>query len=313
MTGRSWTIWCAALLGATLALVGCGDDTPPVTHATSGPRVGGRSVYVDSYPMTYFAQRIGGDHIDVTFPAPPDVDPAFWEPDDKAVIAYQSADLILLNGADFAKWTHTHTLPMSKAVETAGSLSDSFIIIKNAVTHSHGATGSHSHAGTDFNTWVDPVQAITQANAVADALKKLQPDHVADFEKNRTALVTDLQSLDDALKSISAGDKAKTPLVASHPVYNYIARRYGWNLRSMLWEPDAMPSDEQWAELGKLLNAHAALSMLWEDEPIAPIRERLETMGLKVIVFRPCGNRPASGDYMTEMRANIERLRAAFE
>ena len=36
-------------------------------------------VYTVNYPLYYFAERIGGEYIQVVLPAPPDVDPAFWE------------------------------------------------------------------------------------------------------------------------------------------------------------------------------------------------------------------------------------------
>ncbi|MBW1743769.1 MAG: hypothetical protein JRJ47_10130 [Deltaproteobacteria bacterium] len=38
------------------------------------------SVYVVNYPLKYFAERIGGDHVDVEFPAPKGTDPAYWIP-----------------------------------------------------------------------------------------------------------------------------------------------------------------------------------------------------------------------------------------
>ena len=60
-------------------------------------------IYVVNYPLQYFAERIGGDKVDVFFPAPSDVDPAFWTPGREVVRQYQQADLILLNGADYAK------------------------------------------------------------------------------------------------------------------------------------------------------------------------------------------------------------------
>jgi zinc transport system substrate-binding protein len=33
-------------------------------------------------------------------------------------------------------------------------------------------------------------------------------------------------------------------LLASHPVYQYLARRYGLNLRSLVWETDEVPKLE---------------------------------------------------------------------
>ena len=64
------------------------------------------TVYVVNYPLQFFAERIGGEHVNVVFPAPADVDPAYWMPDTPTIAAYQQADLILLNGAGYARWVN---------------------------------------------------------------------------------------------------------------------------------------------------------------------------------------------------------------
>ncbi len=56
-------------------------------------------IYTVNYPLAYFAERIAGDLAEIRFPAPPDVDPAFWMPGTDTIAAYQAADRILLNGA----------------------------------------------------------------------------------------------------------------------------------------------------------------------------------------------------------------------
>jgi zinc transport system substrate-binding protein len=61
-------------------------------------------IYAVNYPLKYFAERIGGMHVKVYFPAPADVDPVYWTPDITSIAANQKADLILLNGAGYAKW-----------------------------------------------------------------------------------------------------------------------------------------------------------------------------------------------------------------
>ena len=52
------------------------------------------TVYTVNYPLAYFARRIRQEQVKVVFPAPPDVDPAFWNPDPETIVAYQEADLI---------------------------------------------------------------------------------------------------------------------------------------------------------------------------------------------------------------------------
>ena len=61
------------------------------------------TIYTVNYPLQYFAQRIAGEHAQVIFPGPEDEDPAFWMPDTETIQRYQQADLILLNGAGYAR------------------------------------------------------------------------------------------------------------------------------------------------------------------------------------------------------------------
>ena len=52
-------------------------------------------IYAVNYPLAYFAERVAGDLADVTFPAPPGADPAFWMPDADTIADYQAAGLSL--------------------------------------------------------------------------------------------------------------------------------------------------------------------------------------------------------------------------
>ena len=123
-------------------------------------------VLVANYPLQYFAQRLAGDAVEVRLLAPKGEDPAFWQPDEAAITAFQNADLILMNGAGYSKWADKVTLPESKVVETSAAFANNFIIVRDATTHSHGPGGEHSHNGTAFTTWIDFKQASLQAQAV---------------------------------------------------------------------------------------------------------------------------------------------------
>jgi zinc transport system substrate-binding protein len=264
-------------------------------------------IYTVNYPLAYFAERIAGDLAIVTFPAPPDVDPAFWMPDAETIVAYQGADLILLNGADYAKWTSKVSLPRSRLVDTSRGFKDQYIRETGGVSHSHGPGGEHSHGGTAFTTWLDLDQAAQQADAIAQALTRKRPEAKDQIAQNLHALQGDLTKLDRRIGQITRADPDR-PLLASHPVYQYLARRYGLNLRSVKWEPDEVPSEAQWAELGEILSEHPAAWMIWEDEPAQQSIDRLRALGLDSVVVNPCGNRPSTGDFLAVMKKNAESL-----
>lgn len=275
------------------------------------PRIAARPVVcTTSYPLQYFATRIAGGLADVRFPAPAGTDPAHWEPDTAIIEAYQNADLILLNGAGYEKWVERASLPPSRLVNTSASFEGDYIPLKGTVTHSHGPEGEHTHGGFAFTTWLDPRLAQKQADSICDALVKLLPERRVIFEQNFQSLASDLAGLDAELARITADWKA--PLLASHPVYQYLERRYRLHLTSFHWEPDEMPADSEWRRLERALRTHRTRWMLWEAEPSAEIAARLAKYDVAPVVFDPCASAPAAGDYLTVMRDNIERLRAAL-
>ena len=221
------------------------------------------TVYTVNYPLAYFAERIGSDHVNVVFPAPADVDPAYWMPDREVISRYQKADLILLNGAHYAKWVEKVTLPRAKMVDTSRKFKDRYIQMEAEVTHSHGAEGEHAHEDAAFTIWLDFELAVKQAKAIEKALSRKMPAQSAVFKKNFAALEKDLLSLDQGIKKIVVSNRDK-PFLASHPVYDYLQRRYSLNLQSVHWEPDEDISFTQWNELKKILQNHPAKWMIWE-------------------------------------------------
>ncbi len=270
------------------------------------------TVYVVNYPLQYFAERIGAEQVHVVFPAPADEDPVFWKPDVETIAAFQAADLILINGGAYAKWLKTASLPKSKMIDTSRRFKADYIEIQDTGTHSHGPTGEHSHAGTAFTTWLDFRQAAQQAEAVTEGLSRLLPEHKDTFERRYAELEQDLLALDERLDTIAARQRTQ-PLIASHPVYQYLAKRYGLNLQSVLWEPEVIPDDEEWQRLQSILQGHAAAWMLWEGDPLPTSADKLQALGIKSLVFDPCGNTPEQGDFLSVMQQNVARLQQAFQ
>lgn len=269
------------------------------------------SVYVVNYPLKYFAERIGGPLVKVTLPVPPEVDPVYWTPSIADIGAYQRADLILLNGAGYAKWVSKVSLPRSKTVDTSRGFKERYITVRETMTHSHGAEGGHAHEGLAFTTWLDLSLAAKQAEAVFEALAHKQPQQKDQFRTNFLALENDLLALDSRLRKIVSQNNS-VPIIFSHPVYAYFAEGYGLSGRSVHWEPDQEPTPGQVAELNKLMETHSAKWMLWEGTPVTSAVETLEAMGIQSAVFNPCGNVLPGGDFLSVMLRNASNLEVVF-
>jgi zinc transport system substrate-binding protein len=288
---------------------GCGGEGSVENTQDPEKLPGKLIVYTVNYPLAYFAQRIGGDLAEVVFPAPADGDPALWVPDAETIAAYQRADLILLNGADYAKWVQRASLPGSRVVDTGAAIADRLIELGGVTTHSHGPEGEHEHGGWAFTTWLDPDLAAHQAQAVVDSFIAARPASAADFNQRFEALSQELNQLDQRLAAAAEAISGE-PLLFSHPVYQYLIRRYELNAREVHWEPDELPDGHAWDHLQETLQSHPARWMLWEGEPLASTVSRLEELGVTSLVFDPCSLPPEQGDYMTVMMANAGALEA---
>jgi zinc transport system substrate-binding protein len=184
--------------------------------------------------------------------------------------------------------------------------------MEEVLTHSHGPEGQHAHESMAFTLWMDFDLAAKQAREIVKALGRKRPDLRDTFKNNGATLENELIGLDREIKRIVTRNPSQ-PLIASHPVYHYFARRYGLNMKYVHWEPDEVPGAEQIIELQKIIKSHPARWMIWDGEPVEESVKRLESMGMRSLVFDPCGNVPEKGDFLSAMKQNINNLKMAYQ
>lgn len=295
------------LLAATL--LSCASKEQPA-HEDTPESLDSLAVYTVNYPLAYFAQRLAPEGVEVVFPVPPDVDPAFWKPTAEAIGDYQHADLILLNGAGYANWTRYATLPKSRMVLTAEGCRDAFIETEDAPQHQHGPEGEHAHRATAFTTWLDFRLAACQAARTRDALKKRLPAAAGEIEKRYEDLENDLLELDTRLRGVAKVWKGQ-PILASHPVYQYLADAYDLPIESLHLEPEQVLDSDDLKQLDGILARHPAKLMLWESAPLQSTADQLLERGVAPLIFMPTSQPPKSGDFLETMQRNVARLECA--
>ena len=271
-------------------------------------------IVTSNYPLYFFASRVvsGVD-------AAPDIilpeiegDPASWIPSTAQIQLLQSADLIVVNGAGAEPWLNWISLDQGRVVDTSSEISGRLIVLDESVLHRHGPKGDHSHRASAFTTWLDPQLAIDQALAVERALAALTPEHATKYGHNMSVLKQELMELDGKLSEVFAQLQDR-PILFSHPVYQYLQRRYDINGQSVHWEPDEEPTTPDWIDLQQRRASHRATIMIWEDEPLTTTGRRLVQAGISSVTFRTAANRPTQGDFVTLMLENRQRLQTALQ
>lgn len=251
-------------------------------------------------PLASMAKTLGGDAITVVYPVPEGTDPALWRPSIAEVAQIQASDLILLNGAEFARWTAKTSLPRARTVNTSRAFQDTYIATAEGLTHSHGNDGEHSHAGVAPLVWLDFDQAAQQVTAIATALKRLIPDQAGAIDSRLAALTQQLNDL-HARASTFAG----TQVLADHSGLEYFARAYGLQMTDIAWTPGQAPAPK---DLARLSTTDATI-ILWQTAPHPKAEAATQAAGLTSVLFSPGTGSPDG--FVARMVENLDRLEAA--
>ena len=262
-----------------------------------------------AWPLAEFARVMAGDRAEVVYPVPEGRDPAFWRPSIAEIGAIQQADAILLNGAGFAAWVDKVSLPRRAVTVTARGLEDR-LIETETVTHSHGADGAHSHRGVASHTWLDPDLGLAQAEAVAAALRRVLPEAEAEIAAGLDAVRAGYADVRAAGAELSAF--ASAPVIVTHPRYQYLARAFGLDVRSLEWDAGAAPTAEHLAELAALALESGARILLWEAEPPPESRAAVADLGLSDMIF-PTFAHPVEGRFPSVYAERLRDLGALLE
>lgn len=260
-------------------------------------------VLTSNHPLQYVAGRIAGGAVPVESPIPPGQDPGHWSPTRADLVRYQRARLILLSGAGYEGWVTGVSLPTSRVVDTSRGFPEGSLLETGARTHSHGLDGEHSHAGIAGLVWLNPRLLTLQARQAYRAMARSWPEHTDLFNQGLKELEADLAALEAELASTLEG----AHVVASDPGFGYL----GESCQGFDLDP-AGPSSGALERLQAALEERPARVLLWPTPPEDAVAAHLqEHLGLTSIVLDIASN-PAEGDYLTIMRANIQRLGEAL-
>jgi len=289
-----------------LLLAACGGESTPESAVVAVDKV--RPLIIASnFPLYFFAREIAGDSAEVIFLSM-EGDPVNWKPGSEAIARMQSSDLLILNGAGYETWLGWVSLPDEILLDTSAGFRDRLLPQEEETVHQHGPEGAHSHQGLAFTIWLDPTLAMEQASVIEQAISEMVPRNQAAHQARLASLHASLAGLDEELRIAfeTFGDQA---ILFSHPVYQYLAARYGLNGVSVHWEPGEDPGIKAWIDFQDVLRSHPAKLMIWEDEPGDVTADQLEQLGIKPVPFHTASNPPEGSDYFEVMNANLDRLK----
>lgn len=195
-----------AILVASCSGVRHNDDTPEKP-----------TVVVSIAPLSYFAESIGGDKVNVEVMAPAGTDPETYEPSMASLGSASQASVIFTTGL----------LPFEeKVVRTVKGSSGGKILDQALCDSLQLIMGTHGHDEADPHIWMSLRNARVMARTVCCALTHALPADSAYFRTRLSVIEHRLDSLDNATATALATLSGRSFLIW-HPSLSYFARDYG--------------------------------------------------------------------------------------
>lgn len=245
---------------ALLLLAGCGtaeemdsSGTVNQTEKTGGPL----EIFTTVYPLGYFTERIGGEHVNVRSIYPPGSNVHTFEPTQQDMIALAEADALFYIGLgmegfiDNAKeslkdekvemiaasrsipetdllegHSHSHEEHAHQEEHTNGHGHEEGEASKHESSEEPEGTSAHSdHQAVDPHIWLSPQLSQKLAEAIKDELIEQDRANQAEYETNYTDLMNELKELDQSFERM-AESATKKSFFISHESFGYIANAY---------------------------------------------------------------------------------------
>jgi len=283
------------------------------------PSVSGRlRVATTIYPVTFFAQQVGGDLVEVTGLVSPGTEPHAFEPSPSDILTIQAADVVVYNSRAFETWITDALDAIDARPRTVVEAADLDLAQSAEPVSEHEDEDEHDHGPVDPHVWLDPTEAVAQIERILDAFIAADPAGAGTYRDNAAALIQRLEALDGrfsaALRSCS-----HRAFVVNHSAFGHLAERYDLEQISISGlEPEAEPGARTVATIATRMKDLGIRHVL--AEPIASSRTAetiAREIGGEVLILHPLGvltpdEARAGEDYFSIMEANLHILTTAL-
>ena len=287
----------AAAVAATVAAAGSGSASGA---GSTGKivAVGAENEYAD------VIGQVGGKYVQVSaIMSNPSTDPHTFEASIAVSREVGNAQLVVQNGLGYDSFMNT--------IESAAPDSGRRVIDVQQLLKLPDSTPNP-------HLWYDPATMPKVADAIADDLSAIQPEHAAYFQANAKAFGTSLKALTGAIASFRAGYPG-TPVATTEPVADYLLTALGAdNLTPWTFQADVMngvdPSPQNVAAVRALFAQRKVKALLYNQQVTDPLMQSFIALAQQnhIPVVSVYETMPVPGyDFQTWMLAEVQALRKA--
>lgn len=337
----------------TLLLGGCANNEESNATDESNDQL---TVYASTFALKSIAEEIGGDRVRVEMVIPPGADPHTYEPTSKQMTQIAESDLFLTIGHDLEPYVESMEKSLaSENVTFVKTAEDIKLLSADDTVHVHGEDAhkedehghgeddhaheedehgheedghteeeaghsegdGHNHGQYDPHVWLDPMNAISMAEAVEASFAEQAPDYKDEFADRLSAFKEEANTLDAELQAaVDAGSKSE--LLVTHAAYGYLAERYGFDQLPIAGlTPSEEPSQQALKRVIEEAKLHDLTHIAFEDTVTPKVAEVVKNeIGAETVTIynlESVTKEQMDRSYFDLMRENVKALETALK
>lgn len=276
------------------------------------------------YPLAHFAQKAGGDRVEVFMVTPAGVQSHDFEPTPRDIKRIREAGLFIYNGAGVDPWAERIEPSLRAAGVRTLAVAANFALLKAEPDEEHEENG-HDHDGhghgpmaSDPHIWLDPLLAAGQTRLIGEALAEADPENAASYRTLSGQYASMLEELHEDFRA-GLSKCASRDLVVAHDAFGYLAKRYGLNIipATGVFSGEE-PSPKRIAAITRTIREKSITHIFFEPLSSPKIAETIaRETGAKVLPLNPLegltkDQEAAGEDYISVMRLNLANMREAL-
>ena len=186
------------------------------------------NAFVSIMPQKFFAEKIGGDLVNVSVLVPSGTSPENFDPSPKQIVQMGSSDVYFTIDIPFEN-IFLDKLKAGKKKLVIADCDTDVPKLRNQEHEEHeheNEHGHHHHGEFDPHIWTDPELIKIIAKNMADTFSSIDPAHAAVYAANLESFKREMDNLKSEL------DQRLTPyrgriFYVYHSAYTYFAQRFG--------------------------------------------------------------------------------------
>lgn len=251
-------------------------------------------VYTSFYAMYDIARQIGGDKAEVYLMCPVGTEPHDYEPKTTDIAKLSEADVFVYNGGGMESW----------AEKVVSSLKDVKVVC--------ASDGVEKAQNSDPHIWLNPNNAVKEAENILNAFSESDPENKAFYETNFNSFKDKAAELDKEYKAVSETAAVKDIIVA-HAAYGYLCQAYGFEQIAVENAQSTEPSPARMAEIVDIIKEKGIKYICSEElESAKMIQAIADETGVGVVTLNPFEGDKDNKDYFTVMHENLDVLKVIF-